>query len=85
MTDVVPFWFWPSIWTAHTALMIAYKLGATNINCYGFDMLGNNDITGNGTLERQKSRDNGRWVRERLDIDRMLNWLPIPVDFVKDN
>ncbi len=83
---VVPFWFWPSIWTAHTALMVAYKLGATSIDCYGFDMAGEDDITGIGTEERRKARSigMGRWARERLDIDRMINWLPIPVKFIKE-
>ncbi len=81
---VVPYWFWPSIWTAHTALMVAYKLGASSIDCYGFDMVGNGDITGISTVERQNGRTTGRWNREKADIDRMLTWLPISVSFIKE-
>lgn len=56
-------------------LVLAKWLGATSIDCFGVDMVGNTDAVGRPC----KYRVDGRWIKEREDWQAFVKWLGIPV------
>ena len=67
----------PIIWKRFTiisALMLAYMIGATKIDVYGHDMLGDRDWKGKPG-RRPSDRDAERWRLEREAWDLVVNWI----------
>lgn len=61
-----------SLYTGPAALVVAYAvLGATRIDCYGVDMEGTGDVTGDPGEDRSETR----WAKERAIWDGVTGWL----------
>lgn len=58
-------------WSCPAALVLARWCGATAIDCFGVDMVGEVDCLG----QRAPHRNGERWKREREHWDRLVGWL----------
>lgn len=60
--------------TVGSALVLAYMLGASDIDCYGCDMKGTNDYN-QRPPRRESDRSEERWRLERETWDLLEGWL----------
>lgn len=58
-------------WSCTSALILARWLGATEIDCYGVDMTGAADVTGQTTIYRNPER----WAEEQVLWAKLVRWL----------
>ena len=63
-------WPWLSF-SLFGAIMLAYRLGAEIIHCYGVTWEGNLDFDGKGF----RSRDEARWMTEQFMFKQAMEWL----------
>ncbi len=60
-------------WSATCAIVTAFHVGATVIECYGMDWLGTTDS--DGFTHPKHRRSSKRWASEKKLFDRMVPWL----------